>query len=362
MWHGSGIRVRAWQALALLELDRLDEAAALLEQDIAAKLAVPALPHAFLAACRYHAGRFAEAAEECRVAVVAAETAGSFVPASAPALAAIIALRQGQLDEAERLTSYAERVRTPAEATGDTIVRWSRMLLLEVTGHAERAADEGAAALDAYQRAGFASYLAWHAPDLVRVALQAGRLDQAKLAARAAERCAAQLPVASRRACALRARGLLTGDAAALLEAVAACRELSRPVDLALALRDAAVALAGQGDLSGARPLAAEALELLARLGAAGEERGARALLRHVGLPLSARARHTRAKHGWESLTEAERRVVSLAADGRSNPDIARVLYLSRRTVSWHLSNACRKLDLSSRTELIVAALRRGPD
>jgi hypothetical protein len=72
IWEGSGIRVRMWHALALLDLDRIEEAVALLDQDLAAKLAVPVLPHAFLGACRYHAGRFDEAVNECRAAVAAA--------------------------------------------------------------------------------------------------------------------------------------------------------------------------------------------------------------------------------------------------------------------------------------------------
>ena len=360
MWDGSGIRVRMWQALALLDLDRLDEAARLLEQDIAAKLAVPALPHAFLAVCRYHAGRLGEAAAECQAAIAAAEAVGSFVPASAPALAATIALRQGRLDEAERLTGYAEQVRTPAEAAGDTIVRWTRMLLLEAAGHTERAADAGAAALDAYRRAGFASYIAWHAPDLVRVALLAGRPDQARLAVQEAERAFGQVATLSRQAGALRARGLFTSDTTVLLAAVAVARRLPRPLDLALTLRDAAAALASHGDLAGARPLASEAFGLMAELGVAGEERSARALLRRAGLPVSARARHSRVRHGWDSLTPAEQRVVSLAADGRSNPEIARILYISRRTVGWHLSNAFHKLGLSSRAELVAETLRNG--
>jgi DNA-binding CsgD family transcriptional regulator len=70
------------------------------------------------------------------------------------------------------------------------------------------------------------------------------------------------------------------------------------------------------------------------------------------------RARHTRTRHGWGSLTEAELRVLRLAAKGRPSPEIARTLYLSRRTVGWHLSNMFRKLGLSSRGELVVEVRR----
>jgi DNA-binding CsgD family transcriptional regulator len=359
IWEDSGIRVRMWEGLALLDMDRIDEAADLLTQDISARLSVPALPRAFLAACFYHAGRLAEAEGECQAAVAAADAAGSFVPASALALAAVAVLRQGRLADAERLAAQAELVRTATEAAGDTLARWARVLLLEAAGETEQAADAAAAALAAYQRSGLPSYLAWHAPDLVRVALRAGRRDQARLAVRAAELAAAQLPTASRRAGALRARGLLTGDAATLLAAVAAGREVARPLDLAHALRDAAAALASAGDRAAARPLAAEAVELLGELGAVNDDRVARAMLRAAGLAVSARARHIRSRHGWDSLTEAELRVVRLAALGHSNLEIAKALYLSPRTVGWHLSNAFRKLGLTSRTELAAEALRR---
>ena len=41
-----------------------------------------------------------------------------------------------------------------------------------------------------------------------------------------------------------------------------------------------------------------------------------------------------------------------MAAEGLSNPQIAQALFLTRRTVEMHLTNAYRKLDISSREEL----------
>jgi DNA-binding CsgD family transcriptional regulator len=52
--------------------------------------------------------------------------------------------------------------------------------------------------------------------------------------------------------------------------------------------------------------------------------------------------------------------VVRLAADGLTNPEIGQRLYVSRRTVQTHLSNAFRKLEISSRVELAAEAARRG--
>lgn len=51
-------------------------------------------------------------------------------------------------------------------------------------------------------------------------------------------------------------------------------------------------------------------------------------------------------------LSEAEARVVRLVVQGQSNREVARELYLSKRTIDTHLSNVYRKLGLSSRSEL----------
>jgi DNA-binding NarL/FixJ family response regulator len=68
----------------------------------------------------------------------------------------------------------------------------------------------------------------------------------------------------------------------------------------------------------------------------------------------------TSALHGVNALTASERRVADLAADGRSNRDIAQSLYVTPKTVEVHLSNAYRKLAIASRREL-ARALQRAP-
>ncbi|HUB98863.1 MAG TPA: AAA family ATPase [Solirubrobacterales bacterium] len=55
---------------------------------------------------------------------------------------------------------------------------------------------------------------------------------------------------------------------------------------------------------------------------------------------------------GVESLTPSERRVVDIAVGGRTNRQIAQELYVTPKTVEVHLSNAYRKLGISSRREL----------
>lgn len=72
-------------------------------------------------------------------------------------------------------------------------------------------------------------------------------------------------------------------------------------------------------------------------------------------------ASRPRTRHvGWPSLTEGERRVVALAAQGHTNAEIAGRLYLSRYTVETHLKHVFAKLGLRSRAELAAVALSAG--
>lgn len=59
-------------------------------------------------------------------------------------------------------------------------------------------------------------------------------------------------------------------------------------------------------------------------------------------------------------LTEREREVMRLVAQGRSNQEIARELVISDKTVKSHVSNILSKLDLADRTQLAIYALKHG--
>lgn len=57
-----------------------------------------------------------------------------------------------------------------------------------------------------------------------------------------------------------------------------------------------------------------------------------------------------------EPLTEREQEILRLIAAGRSNPEIAELLYLSLNTVKWHAKNLYGKLSVSNRVEAITRA------
>jgi DNA-binding CsgD family transcriptional regulator len=90
--------------------------------------------------------------------------------------------------------------------------------------------------------------------------------------------------------------------------------------------------------------------ELASRCGAEPVVERARAELYAAG----ARPRRE-ALTGPESLTPSERRVADLAADGQSNRDIAQALYVTPRTVEYHLTGVYRKLGIANRAELAGA-------
>jgi NarL family two-component system response regulator LiaR len=61
-----------------------------------------------------------------------------------------------------------------------------------------------------------------------------------------------------------------------------------------------------------------------------------------------------------EPLTEREVEVLQALAQGKSNKEIARVLNIGEQTVKTHVSHLLRKLDVPSRTQAALYAIRRG--
>jgi DNA-binding NarL/FixJ family response regulator len=63
---------------------------------------------------------------------------------------------------------------------------------------------------------------------------------------------------------------------------------------------------------------------------------------------------------GPAALTARESEVLALLAEGRTNRELARQLYISEKTVSVHVSNILAKLGVRSRTEAAAVARRDG--
>jgi DNA-binding NarL/FixJ family response regulator len=95
--------------------------------------------------------------------------------------------------------------------------------------------------------------------------------------------------------------------------------------------------------------------EMLAGIGMDGFAERARRELAATGERSRKRSAETRS-----DLTPQEAQIAQLARDGRSNPEIGAQLFLSPRTVEWHMRKVLAKLGISSRRELEAALGTKG--
>jgi DNA-binding CsgD family transcriptional regulator len=179
------------------------------------------------------------------------------------------------------------------------------------------------------------------------------RLDEARALAREElERCCAfgaQAPLGA----SLRALGLLERDDTGielLEEAVAHLERSPARLEYALALVELGAAIRRAGRRADAREPLRKALELARASGA--EAVATRA---HDEL-VSAGARPRRdPTESRSNLTASELRVSRLAAEGKTNREIAQALFVTENTIETHLRSVFRKLEIRSRSQLARA-------
>lgn len=146
-------------------------------------------------------------------------------------------------------------------------------------------------------------------------------------------------------------RGILESDAQTLLSAAELLRSSARPLLYAAAAEDAGCRLAALDRKSDALDQLNEAFDVYTRLEAVSDARRVGRELRRLGVERRM-VNRPRAKTGWDSLTDAELKVVNLVAAGATNRAVAEQLNLSLHTVKTHVHNAFAKLGISSRTQL----------
>ncbi|MDQ2699853.1 MAG: LuxR C-terminal-related transcriptional regulator [Actinomycetota bacterium] len=177
-----------------------------------------------------------------------------------------------------------------------------------------------------------------------------GRTDEALALTEVDLRAAseADAPGASGATLRTRALALPVDERRPLLEQAIACLARSPlRLDLARAQVELAGALSADGRKPEARTTLKEALATATPTGATGLISRAREELRAAG----GRLRRDPAT-GSGSLTPGELRTAELAARGLSNREIAEALWVTLKTVEYHLSNVYSKLEVGSRADL----------
>jgi DNA-binding CsgD family transcriptional regulator len=224
-------------------------------------------------------------------------------------------------------------------------------------GHLAAARSDDADALAAFLEAGRCltqlltvnpAVLPWRS-EAGLAAQRLGRHDQARALIaeelQLAERFGAPRPIGV----ASRAAARLERGEVALQRLLSACDILAASgahVEHARTLVELGAAIRRAGRAADARPTLRNGLALAEEIGAAALARRARDELRLAG----GRARSSAGAVG--GLTPSEQRVAALAAAGQTNRQIADELFLTVKSVEWHLGNTYRKLDIRGRGEL----------
>jgi DNA-binding CsgD family transcriptional regulator len=345
----------------LVRLDRFAEAdrdlATSVQQNLQSGGVYAALSSLVRARMRFLDGRWDDALAEIQTGVDSFDPYSYAVPMGA--LAALIAIHRG--------SHAADSEKVPVD-DGSVGARSSKFMLVWAQALVEEAQAGAREALDLLYPVWADGGVMEHpriiydiCPDLARLAAAAGDQDRVGELAVATQTLAAELPSGTTSGIARLCRGLADNDPDLLLAAAEIFGQAGRPLFEGYAYESGAAILAQRGQGGQAREALDKALALYTQLDAAWDIARLEARLRQAGIRRGVRGRRKRPKHGWEALTDTENKVVLLVAEGRSNPDIAAQMFLSRRTVQSHVSSILAKLSLSSRLELAISASRRSP-
>ena len=263
------------------------------------------------------------------------------------AMRLLLATYRGDEAETARITGMLEAV---AASSGEglilTVCEYSDAILQNSLGQYE-------SALDSAQNAAARNDLSvssWALPELIEAAVRSGETE---IAVDALERLVERTRAAGSdlaRGLEARSRALVADDGAAeeaYREAIDAFGATSMRMYLARAQLLYGEWLRRENRRVDARAQLRAAHEFFERVGANGfAGRGLRELLA-TGETVRKRVDETR-----DDLTAQELQIARLAGDGYTNPEIAAQLFLSPRTVEWHLRKVFTKLGISSRRQL----------
>jgi DNA-binding CsgD family transcriptional regulator len=337
----------------------------------------------WLAAACWRDGDWTTALTHAHAAVELAQETG-WATQEPEALATLARVEAGLgMDTACR--EHAARAVRLGVATGVRIVEARAELalgLLELgAGHPDVAAEHLTVTAEFALGHGLGSpvLLEW-AGDLVEAHVRAGTPERARRALTVLEQEAAAPARPLADAILLRCSALLLGDddaaAPAFVDALRRHADAGRPFEEARTRLCLGEHLRRRRRLGAAREALAAALRGFTRLGATAWAQRAEAELRATGTrtpghrrvrepvsPGPAPSAPGTARRGITvlQLTPQELQVALVVAGGATNAEAAAQLFLSSKTIEYHLSNAYRKLGIRSRAELVRAVLAASP-
>jgi DNA-binding CsgD family transcriptional regulator len=308
-------------------------------------------------------GRWAAAYAHAAESVELGEQVGAYALLSV-SLATLAQIEAG-LGHEEEARAHATRA---LELLGDLRGHATSLYAVGALGHLELSLGrvpeaiawlEEAARTDAAIGVQNPAIVPWR-PDLIEAYTRAGRDADALEQLEILERQATRTGQALARVTALRGRAMLAGDAEfreAFERALAAHEALPMPFERARTLLAYGERLRRAKQRADARAPLQQALQGFERLGARQWAERARAELRATG-----QSGGRRAEAAAEQLTPHELQVAILVAQGMTNREAAAALFLSPKTIEYHLGQIYRKLDVRSRTQLARLIAMEGSD
>jgi DNA-binding CsgD family transcriptional regulator len=264
---------------------------------------------------------------------------------AAPYGALGLAALRGREDPALALIHSAGRdAALRGEGLGVAAAKWASAVLHNGLG---RYAQALSAAEEAVEHCGPPVLAGWPMAELVEAAARSGQPKRAEEAVRSLSRIATAAGTDWALGVQARSQALLS-DKEHLYQAAIGYLGRSRArVDLARAHLLYGEWLRRENRRADAREQLRRAEEMLGAMGAAGFAERARLELLATGETVRRRAPGTD-----RELTPQERQVAMRAREGKTNREIGAELFLSARTVEWHLHKICGKLGITSRRQL----------
>jgi len=296
------------------------------------------------------AGRLAEAEADARAAhELGRQHDHELAPLAAVYLSWIL-LERGQLDAAQAVVESTHLKPGLAGSVFDAIPRWIRGIVRCAGSRTDEGIADLRAAGQLYE--GLEMRLVQWRPYLA-LALARSSMSEARQLAETELDLARSIGVRRNIGIALRTMAALTPDSDAvdlLREATTTLQDTPAVIELARAQLDLGAALRRLGHPLAARDPLRQALEIASRCGAVPIAERARS----EALLAGARPRRSRLS-GIHALTPGELRVARLAAEGRTNREVAQALFITTKTVKDHLGSTYGKLQVTSRAELAGA-------